>query len=163
MSFCLFTFFRIEPHKSLFNGIVKMSANMSSDASSLGSGQCLLSPKSGSENSRNCGNNFASNGDNSILDLLIQLGNNADFSPFTRLAVDAENELVDPSSSEEFGLTSPRNSNSGAGSSRIRPPSLSEISFAAVGLSKEPADGKNKKCQKTIAVFKDLRKNNLTR
>ena len=76
-----------------------------------------------------------------ILSDLLQLGTNEDLSPYTRLAVEEENEL----SSENFGTSSNNNSTATqlAGfknTPKIRPPSLSEISFSD-GPSKEPEEG----------------------
>ena len=79
-----------------------------------------------------------------ILSDLLQLGTNEDLSPYTRLAVEEENELSSESS-ENFGASSNNNSTATqlAGfknTPKIRPPSLSEISFSD-GPSKEPEEG----------------------
>ena len=82
-----------------------------------------------------------------ILSDLLQIGTNEDLSPYTRLAVEEENELSSESS-ENFGTSSNNNSNTQlAGfkkvfknTPKIRPPSLSEISFSD-GPSKEPEEG----------------------
>lgn len=78
-----------------------------------------------------------------ILSDLLQLGTNEDLSPYTRLAVEEENELSSESS-ENFGTSSNNNSTTQlAGfknTPKIRPPSLSEISFSD-GPSKEPEEG----------------------
>ena len=85
--------FRVKPVQSLFNGVVKMSANMS-DAGEIQNGgshrsQCLIQPSDQDQcdqNSRfkNSKSNFGQS--LSILDELIELGNNEDFAPFTRLS-----------------------------------------------------------------------------
>ena len=78
-----------------------------------------------------------------ILSDLLQLGTNEDLSPYTRLAVEEENELSSESS-ENFSTSSNNNSTTQlAGfknTPKIRPPSLSEISFSD-GPSKEPEEG----------------------
>ena len=79
-----------------------------------------------------------------ILSDLLQLGTNEDLSPYTRLAVEEENELGSESS-ENFSTSSNNNSTTQlAGfkstTPKIRPPSLSEISFSD-GPSKEPEEG----------------------
>ena len=84
-----------------------------------------------------------------ILSDLLQLGTNEDLSPYTRLAVEEENELGSDSS-ENFGTSSNNNSTATqlAGfkstTPKIRPPSLSEISFSD-GPSKEPEEGNFRK------------------
>jgi hypothetical protein len=83
-----------------------------------------------------------------ILSDLLQLGTNEDLSPYTRLAVEEENELRSESS-ENFSTSSNNNSTTQlAGfkstTPKIRPPSLSEISFSD-GPSKEPEEGNFRK------------------
>ena len=128
--------------QSLFNGIVKMSANISglngeggSKASQL---QCLLQPNNAQAECLESGDNA----DHSILTDLLQLGINEDMEPYTRLALEEENELETSgrlnttSSSQQLQLKT-----ASSASPKIRPPSLFEISFSQ-GPSNEPEDGK---------------------
>merc|ERR1712223_1512985 len=79
-----------------------------------------------------------------ILSDLLQLGRNEDLSPYTRLAVEEENELTESTSSHAHHSAHHSNSTQLAGfkstTPKIRPPSLSEISFSD-GPSKEPEEG----------------------
>ena len=142
--------------QSLFNGIVKMSANISglngeggSKASQL---QCLLQPNNAQAECLESGDNA----DHSILTDLLQLGINEDMEPYTRLALEEENELETSgrlnttSSSQQLQLKT-----ASSASPKIRPPSLFEISFSQ-GPSNEPEDGKllwKKKFLKTDREF----------
>ena len=87
-----------------------------------------------------------------ILSDLLQLGTNEDLSPYTRLAVEEENEL----SSENFGTSSNNNSTTQLtgfkNTPKIRPPSLSEISFSD-GPSKEPEEGNLRRKKSVNRIF----------
>ena len=94
--------------------------------------KCLLKPNN-IDGDNDCG--IIGTSSNSILNHLLQLGANEDLAPYTRLALEEENELqtaVINSTSTHVDLlkTVPK----------IRPPSLSEISFSE-GPSKEPEEG----------------------
>ena len=100
--------------------------------------KCLLKPNNiddGDEANDCGGGGIIGTSSNSILNHLLQLGANEDLAPYTRLALEEENELqtaVINSTSTHVDLlkTVPK----------IRPPSLSEISFSE-GPSKEPEEG----------------------
>ena len=82
-----------------------------------------------------------------IIDNLLELGANEDFAPFTRLTSAEDNDLVEETRSGTSSSVSSSSSNSSLISGlrstpRIKPPSLSEISFSE-GPSKEPEEGKH--------------------
>ena len=83
-------FIRVKPLQSLFNGVVKMSANMS--LGFVNEQKCLLQPDSHSGCDIDLDENYFNRKTNILGDLL-QLGANEDLSPYTRLAVEEENEL----------------------------------------------------------------------
>ena len=128
--------------QSLFNGIVKMSANITGlSGEGVGGGakasqlQCLLQPNNAQSECLESGDNA----DHSILTDLLQLGINEDMEPYTRLALEEENELetsLNTTSHSQLQLKT-----ASLASPKIRPPSLFEISFSQ-GPSNEPEDGK---------------------
>ena len=80
------------------------------------------------------------NSDHSILADLLRLGSNDDMEPYTRLALEEENELE--SNAKVLNSSTQLQLKTSSGSSpKIRPPSLFEISFSQ-GPSNEPEDGK---------------------
>ena len=135
--------------QSLFNGIVKMSANITGlSGEGVGGGakasqlQCLLQPNNAQSECLESGDNA----DHSILTDLLQLGINEDMEPYTRLALEEENELetsLNTTSHSQLQLKT----QASLSSPKIRPPSLFEISFSQ-GPSNEPEDGKFKKLEK---------------
>ena len=83
-----------------------------------------------------------------IIDNLLELGANEDFAPFTRLTSAEDNDLVEEDRRAGSGTSSSSVSSSNSSlisglrsTPRIKPPSLSEISFSE-GPSKEPEEGK---------------------
>jgi hypothetical protein len=140
-------FCRVKPLQSLFNGLVKMSTNMS-DADEISHGhsqqQCLVQPSGGDQCDTNVEGLAGSDDLNRremILPALLQIGANKDLSLYTRLDVEEENELEDDDEEDPNAdlLTGLRSN-----SVRVRAPSLSEITFSAGPPSKEPEDGKLK-------------------
>ena len=133
--------------QSLFNGIVKMSANITGLSEGVVGGtknqlQCLLQPNNAQSECLESGDNA----DHSILTDLLQLGINEDMEPYTRLALEEENELetsLNTTSHSQLQLKT----QASLSSPKIRPPSLFEISFSQ-GPSSEPEDGKFKKLEK---------------
>ena len=129
--------------QSLFNGVVKMSANITGFINGLqakrGSGpsQCLLQPNNAQAECLESGGS-GDNADHSILTDLLQLGINEDMEPYTRLALEEENELE---SSEVNSTSQLQLKTASSASPKIRPPSLFEISFSE-GPSNEPEMGK---------------------
>ena len=94
-----FAGFRVKPVQSLFNGIVKMSANMSDVEVRHGSSrsQCLIQPSDQEQCDEDLKSKLPSHrpGETlSILDELLELGNNGDFAPFIRLTLE-DNEIVE--------------------------------------------------------------------
>lgn len=138
--------------QSLFNGIVKMSANITGlSGEGVGGGakasqlQCLLQPNNAQSECLESGDNA----DHSILTDLLQLGINEDMEPYTRLALEEENELetsLNTTSHSQLQLKT-----ASLASPKIRPPSLFEISFSQ-GPSNEPEDGKLSSLKRKILL-----------
>lgn len=139
--------FRVKPLQSLFNGVVKMSANMTANSStSPEPRQCQLRPLvlENNENiSEKCGGDEKDESEESILDNLTRLGINEDFAPYTGLTASADEENNAVVKEEPSANLLPTGLRSAASNPlRIRPPSLSEISFSE-GPSKEPEEGES--------------------